>query len=76
MGKSKKRIFNKNTDNKGMVLKRKEVISNILLSLKSNKITDETKNLISLFGISMEELFEAGAEYEDMTAVKHLFSFQ
>lgn len=73
MGKSKKRIFNKNTEAKGLVLKRNEVISQVLASIRTNKITEETENLISLFGLSMEELFEAGAAFEELSAVKHLF---
>ncbi len=72
MGKSKKRIFNKNTDNKGSVLKRRDVIARILSDIKNNKLTDETKRFISLFGITSEELTEAGAAYEELSAVEHL----
>ena len=72
MGKSKKRIFNKNTDNKGSVLKRHDVIARILSDIKNNKLTDETKRFISLFGITSEELTEAGAAYEELSAVEHL----
>lgn len=72
MGKSKKRIFNKNTDLKGSILKRDDIISQILMDIRSNNLSNKTKNFISLFGITMEELSEAGAAYEELSAVKHL----
>lgn len=75
MGKSKKRNFNKNTDEIGFVLKRNEAISKILTAIKNNKITEETERLIRLFGISIEELFEAGGNYEEISAIKHLLRF-
>lgn len=72
MGKSKKRIFNKNTDYKGSILKRDEIISQILTDIKTNNLNDRTRNFISLFGITMEELSEAGAAYEELSMIKHL----
>ena len=72
MGKSKKRILNKNTENITPVLKRKTVICNIIKDIKNNSIKEETKNLISLFGITFEELSEAGISYEELSAVKHI----
>jgi hypothetical protein len=38
------------------------------------KINDETKDLISLFGFSAEELLELGAQYEDVIGLKRLLS--
>ena len=73
MGKSKKRIFNRNTDEKGILLKRNKAVQNVLESIHSNNITEETKKLICLFGISSEELLEAGAEFEDISAFQNLF---
>ncbi len=72
MGKSKKRIFNKNTDLKGSTLKREDIISQVLSDIRSNSLNDKTKNFIGLFGITIEELSEAGAAYEELSAVKHL----
>ncbi len=72
MGKSKKRILNKITENITPVLKRKTVISNIIKDIRNNSIKEETKNLISLFGITIEELSEAGVSYEELSAVKHI----
>jgi hypothetical protein len=72
MGKSKKRIFNKNTDSKGSILKRDSIINQILSDIRCNNLTEQTKSFITLFGITMEELAEAGAQYEELSAVKHL----
>ena len=71
MGKSKKRIFNKNVSTKGMVLKRDEVVLKILSDIKNNNLTSETKKYISLFGITMEELSDAGAEFEELSIAKN-----
>ncbi len=73
MGKSKKRILNKNTEDLGLTLKRKEVILKILTDIKNNKISDETQKLICLFGITIEELLENGAGYEEISALKDIF---
>ena len=72
MGKSKKRIFNKNKDLKGSTFKRDDIISQILYDIRSNNLNDKTRNFISLFGITIEELSEAGAAYEELSVIKHL----
>lgn len=69
MGKSKKRIFNKNKIS-GTSIRREDAISDVLKSIKSNVLDTDTKNLLSLFGISAEELAEAGATYEELKALK------
>lgn len=70
MGKSKKRIFNKNVGTKGTTLKREDIVSKILSDIKTNKLTTESKNFITLFGITIEELSEAGASFEELSIVK------
>ena len=72
MGKCKKRILNKSNDDFGSILKRDEVIENIISDIKINKLSDRTQKLISLFGITAEELSEAGASIEELSFVKHL----
>lgn len=72
MGKAKKRIFNKNTEKIGSVLKRDDVITNVIDDIKTNKLSDKTQKLISLFGITAEELSEAGASIEELSIVKHI----
>ncbi len=68
MGKSKKRIFNKNLKNSASVLKREDIIKMIISDIKEASLKEETKNLISLFGITAEELTEAGISYEEISA--------
>ena len=72
MGKSKKRILNKSNETLKPLLKRKTVINNIIKDIKNNNLREDTKNFISLFGITLEELSEAGVSYEELSAVKHL----
>ena len=72
MGKCKKRGFNKNTEEIGSILKRNDVIIDIITDINSNKLSDRTQKLISLFGITAEELSEAGASIEELSFVKHL----
>lgn len=69
MGKSKKRIFNKHKCD-GISIKRIDAVSGVLKNIKNNVLDTETKNLLSLFGISAEELAEAGATYEELMALK------
>ncbi len=70
MGKSKSRILNKRQNKDNNVIKRTEIVQKILVALKKNSVNDEIKNLISLFGISTEELSEAGASLEQLSAIK------
>ena len=72
MGKSKKRILNKKTENSSVILKRNEIIRKIIEDMRTKKINEETANYISLFGIKAEELSEAGATYEELSSVKNL----
>ncbi len=72
MGKCKKRILNKSNDDLGAILKRDEVIDNIISDIKINKLSERTQKLISLFGITAEELSEAGASIEELAFLKHL----
>lgn len=72
MGKSKKRGFHRSNDKIGSVLKRQDVILTVLSSIRKNALTDEILGLISLFGITAEELSEAGASFEELSAVKNV----
>ena len=72
MGKAKKRNFSKNKDNIAPVLKRQDVVCEIILAIRKNCVSDEIKRLISLFGITAEELSEAGASFEELSAVKNI----
>ena len=72
MGKSKKRIFNKHKNGSSINIKRVDAVNTVVESIKNNILDIETKNLISLFGISAEELAESGATYEELMAIKGL----
>lgn len=72
MGKAKKRNFNKNSFEKGTTFKRSDVISQIITDIRNKKLSDETKNFITLFGITTEELSEAGATFEELSIIKHI----
>lgn len=63
MGKAKKRSINLGKHNRISNLSREEAI-NIVVSTR--KKTDEVIDLITLFGLSAEELLEGGAQYEDV----------
>ena len=73
MGKSKIRIFNKSKNLKGTTLKRNEAVKNILINLKNKTNNEEVEKLINLFGITAEEILEAGATYEEVSAIKNFF---
>lgn len=74
MGKSKKRILHKGINDKIVNIKREDALSGVVKSCNTKKIDDNTKDLISLFGFSAEELLEGGASYEDVTCLKNLLS--
>ena len=61
MGKCKKRTFAKSVLNTN--LKREEVIKQIIYEIRKKKFDNETKKILSLFGITAEELTEAGITY-------------
>ena len=63
MGKAKKRSLALKSNNKISNLTRESAIEQIVENIQ-NRI--DAINLITLFGISAEELLEAGATYEDV----------
>ncbi len=63
MGKAKKRGFNLKDKNTSYNMTRKEAISEVI-RLKQNN--EDSEYLMSLFGLTVEELLEAGASYEDI----------
>ena len=74
MGKAKKRIFNKGNENIGTVVKRSDAICSIVNSLENGDISTDIKNNISLFGITAEELLEAGASLEEISVLKNIIN--
>ena len=71
MGKSKKRNLSKITEKNTVRIKRNEAINQIISDIRNNTISDNTIKYICLFGITTEELSEAGVAYEELSAIKH-----
>ena len=70
MGKAKKRSIALGRHNQLTNLSREDAISIVLEKIKNN---DDAEDIISLFGLSAEELLEAGADYESIKALGRLF---
>lgn len=65
MGKAKKRILHKSNTN--LFMTRENAVSRVFDILNSkNNDRAEAVNLITLFGLTAEELSEAGVSYEDL----------
>lgn len=70
MGKAKKRIIYKGKNDQFTNLTRTEAVENVIDLLKSGD--NEAYSLITLFGLSAEELLEAGASYEIVKGMENL----
>lgn len=68
MGKCKRRNGNKPVLEH--TLTRESVISEVVYRLKNNSVDGEIKKMLLLFGISEDELTEAGATYEEVVGLK------
>lgn len=80
MGKAKKRNFKTCVNSGGAMgslpisLSRQKATEIAIAKIKENNLDNDAKDLISLFGITAEELAEAGASYEDLLALKSVLS--
>ena len=72
MGKSKKRIFNKNKNDNGSLLTRDAARKNVIDAIKSQQFTSEIENLIGLSWFTNEELSEPGLSYEELKIIPHI----
>lgn len=70
MGKSKRRIFNKCKYLYHMSMRREDAIFGVVRNLKYNKFDPKTRDIITMFGLSAEELSEAGASYEELRVLR------
>ena len=68
MGKAKKRSFQLGIYNQFSNLSREDAVKEVIKIIETNPI--EAENLITLFGMSAEELLEAGASYEAVKSKK------
>ena len=69
MSKSKKRLLHRNKDASPLSCSREEAVIFVTNSIKSRKFDKEAKSMLSLFGISGEELSEAGLSWEEIKAI-------
>ena len=67
MGKAKRRSLNLGINNQFSNMTREEAVNDIVKNIEDKEIVIK---LISLFGFQAEELFEAGATYEDVIALR------
>lgn len=72
MGKAKKRILHKTNSN--LYMTRESAVSRVFEILKNSDDRNEASDLISLFGLTAEELAEAGVCYEDLVSFTDSFS--
>ena len=72
MGKSKTRIFRKGINDRFLNMTRENAIEEAVKYLCSGSVSS-AKELITMFGLSPEELLEAGADYEAIVALKNIF---
>ena len=69
MSKSKKRILHRNNDFSPLCCSRKTAIDYVAKAVKERNFDKNAKNMLSLFGISGEELSEAGLCWEELKAI-------
>ena len=72
MGKSKSRIFRKGINDQFTTMTRDNAVIATAKFLNARNITD-AHNLITMFGLTAEEILEAGASYESVVAMKNIF---
>ena len=70
MGKAKKRSFQLGINNKISNITREEAVVEVLHMLKHKAGKKDSYELITLFGMSAEELLEAGASYETVMSLR------
>ena len=70
MGKSKKRIIYKGKNQQFSNLTREEAVNIVVDMLKSS--AKDAYSLITLFGLTAEEILEAGASYEAVKGMENL----
>ena len=66
MGKSKRRSLNQGIHNKFQYMTRESALESIIANMDNKNDVIDT---ITLFGFTVEEMLEAGAEYEDVMAL-------
>jgi hypothetical protein len=73
MGKSKTRILRKGINNQFTRMTRDGAVIETVKLLNKN-YTNDAKDLITMFGLTAEEILEAGASYESVKAIQNIFT--
>ncbi len=74
MGKAFKRGMNKSKNNPFSTLSREEAIGKVVKGLHGTSKNENIEDLITLFGLSSEELLENGASYEEVKGVSGILN--
>lgn len=72
MGKSKARIFRKGINDQITKMTRCDAVAKVAQYLNEGD-NNNARDLITMFGLSAEEILEAGASYESVIALKNIF---
>lgn len=72
MGKSKTRILRKGINDQFIRMTREEAVTETAKFLNAN-LKNDARNLITMFGLTAEEVLEAGASYEAVLPMKNIF---
>lgn len=73
MGKCKQRLIARAKKNKFQLhFTRQDALANVIEDLSVNPASISAKNMITLFGLSAEELSEAGLSYEVLRSLDYL----
>ncbi len=75
MGKAKRRSLHLGINDRIENLSREEAVVEVVADLKRPNTRKHAYCLITLFGISAEELLEAGASYETVMSLQGLLEF-
>ena len=73
MGKSKTRIFRKGINDQITKMTRETAVTEAVKFLNSG-LAVNAKDLITMFGLTAEELLESGAGYESVISMKNIFT--
>ena len=74
MGKALKRGMHKSKNIPFESLSRDDAINKVVKGLKNTNKNENIEDLITLFGLSSEELLESGASYEEVKSVSGILN--
>ena len=72
MGKSKSRILRKAKNDIHPKISRQDAVCQVVKYLNERDIISASE-IVTLFGLNAEEVLEAGADYEAVTAIRNIF---